>query len=98
MTTAVEVLRRARAEIGTRETPRESNKQKYGAWYGMNGQPWCAMFVSWVLHQSGVDLRITTDKGFSYCPYGVSWFKARGLWRSSRLSKPGDVVFYNFHR
>jgi hypothetical protein len=97
MATAADVIRVAKAEIGTKESPWGSNHQKYGEWYGMDRAAWCAMFVSWVMHHAGVNLQISTGKGYAYCPAGVSWFQARGLWRSSRLSKPGDIVFFNFN-
>lgn len=35
----------AKKEMGTRETG--NNDNKYGKWYGMNHQPWCAIFVCW---------------------------------------------------
>ena len=31
-------------QVGVKESPSGSNMQKYGAWYGANGLPWCAMF------------------------------------------------------
>ena len=34
------------------------NYTKYGAWYGLDGQPWCDMFVSWCAYQ--VDQGATT--------------------------------------
>jgi hypothetical protein len=40
-------------QIGTKESPANSNKTKYGVWYGINGEPWCAIFVSWVLTKVG---------------------------------------------
>ena len=41
-----EIIQRAAAEEGTTENPPNSNKTKYGEWYGLNGVPWCAIFVS----------------------------------------------------
>lgn len=35
----------AQKEMGTRETG--NNDNKYGKWFGMNNQPWCAIFVCW---------------------------------------------------
>lgn len=84
----------AASQLGTREEPAGSNRQKYGKWYGADGQPWCAMFVSWCLHHSDQRLVITTDKGFAYCPYGVAYFKGKKRW--SETGKRGDLVFYSF--
>lgn len=40
-------------QIGVHEEPWGSNRQKYGAWYGMNGVPWCAIFISYCFDQAG---------------------------------------------
>ncbi len=31
-----------------------NNMTPYGKWYGLNGEPWCAMFVSWSAYQAGI--------------------------------------------
>jgi hypothetical protein len=38
-------LAKAETQIGYEEQP--VNRTKYGRHYGLNGNPWCAMFVSW---------------------------------------------------
>lgn len=53
MTTPLQVVA-ARPEIGTVEKPAGSNRQKYGVWYGFNGVPWCAIFVSWCMAKAGL--------------------------------------------
>ncbi|HEY9695850.1 MAG TPA: peptidoglycan-binding protein [Trichocoleus sp.] len=89
------ILGRARGELGNGEQPSGSNRTKYGEWYGANGHPWCAMFVSWVFAHEGMPLSFTTKKGFAYCPSGMAGFKARGQWHVSG-PRPGDVVFFNW--
>lgn len=42
----------ARTQVGYRETL--NNTTKYGAWYGLDNQPWCAMFVSWCARQAKI--------------------------------------------
>ena len=69
MVTANQILAIAAKEIGYTESPANSNKTKYGAWYGMNGEPWCDMFVSWVGAQAGAQDIIGK---FAYCPYHVN--------------------------
>ena len=96
MTTAAGVLSVARSQIGVAEYPSGSNNQRYGIWYGMNYQPWCAMYVSWCFDRAGFPLPISTPKGFCYTPYGVNWAKAHGLWSESGRYAPADVIFYNF--
>lgn len=48
--------------VGTVESPRGSNSQMFGRWYGLDRQPWCAIFVSYVLTHSGRSFR------YSYVP------------------------------
>jgi hypothetical protein len=58
------MLRVAASQIGVRE--QRTNRTKYGRWYGMNGQAWCAIFVSWVGAHAGVSLPpINSFRGFS---------------------------------
>ena len=40
-----DAVKLAKSKVGTIETP--VNIQEFGKWYGMNGVPWCAIFVSW---------------------------------------------------
>lgn len=46
--TADMVIATAKAEIGYNESPKNSNKTKYGKWIGVDGQPWCCSFVCWL--------------------------------------------------
>lgn len=89
MPTAARVLSVAREEIGTTEAPAGSNRTKYGAWYGMDGNAWCAMFVSWVLDQAAI-----TGFRHAYTPYGVDLFKKAGRWYDK--PRPGDIAFFDF--
>jgi hypothetical protein len=57
-----DVVRVATSQLGYHE--RGDNLTKYGAWYGLNGQPWCGMFVSWVFAKAGHPLpHLQGDKG-----------------------------------
>lgn len=90
------VLKIAASSIGYKESPAGSNRSKFGKWYGMDAQPWCAMFVSYCFHAAGLPLAITTPKGFAYCPYGVQWFRQQG--KFFKTPKVGDVVFFDWGR
>lgn len=48
----IDIVEVAKTQIGFREG--ENNDTKYGTWYGLPNQPWCAMFVSWCARQAGV--------------------------------------------
>ncbi|PFV31425.1 phage tail tip lysozyme [Bacillus thuringiensis] len=78
------------AEIGSTETPADSNKTKYGKWYGQDGQPWCDMFQAWCANQVGA-----TDicGKFAYTPYHASFFKNKGAWYTN--PQKGDYAFFH---
>ncbi len=84
---------------------RYDNYTKYGMWYDKNVQAggfyrgaWCAMFVSWCANQAGIPS--DTVYYHAYCPYGVTWYKERGLFRSSYhyggsyVPKRGDIIYF----
>ena len=85
----------ARKEIGTTEDPPDSNKTKYGEWFGVPGA-WCGMFVSWCYYMAGIDLpKIGWAKpGFASCQQAVNYFrKAKKI---VSAPKEGDIVFYDW--
>ena len=87
-------LRVAASQVGYREN--YGNITKYGRWYGMNRQPWCAMFVSWCARMSGVPE--SEIPNFAACNSGgVSWFKKHNAWKNGSYTPlPGDIVFFDF--
>lgn len=91
MRAAEELLAIAVGELGVKEAPSGSNKVKYASWYGLNGQPWCVMFVMWVFARAGVALPARTAS----CGALMRAAKAAGMWVTSNY-KPGDVVIYDF--
>lgn len=58
-------------------------------------QPWCAMFVSVVFANIyGADRAKEMLGGFfAYCPYGVNYFKKKGIWKTNN-PKSGDVIMF----
>lgn len=100
MTTAAQVLATAVSQIGTVESPAGSNRQKYGAAMGLNGQPWCAIFQWWCFKQNGIDL----DAYFSipswqesYCPDLLNEFRGHNLGHTWPDVQPGDLAFYSWN-
>jgi hypothetical protein len=93
-------LARAQSQIGIKESPPRSNRQKYGTWYGEDGVPWCAIFLTWS-DQTGP----TPTKSFlraqkyAYVPYIVSDARLgkNGLSVTSS-PQPGDLVCYDWSR
>jgi peptidoglycan hydrolase-like protein with peptidoglycan-binding domain len=86
----------AASQNGEKESPPNSNKNKFGAWYGWNGYAWCAMYVSWVYDQAGHPLgHIDDDKGFRDCNSGYRFWKNSGELTSS--PQMGDIVLFSWN-
>lgn len=96
MATEDTVISIARNELGIKEYPAGSNRQKYGLWYGVNGVPWCAQFISWVLARAHMnELRgVQNDKGSAYCPYIEDYYRQQGRWYGS--ANRGDIVLFDW--
>lgn len=95
MASVDEILKKARAEIGTKENPAGSNKVKYNTWfYGREVQgaayPWCCAFICWLFKDEPKLITKTAS-----CSTLATWFKKNNQWFSK--PQPGDLVFYNFH-
>ena len=91
------ILSVARGELGVKEKPSGSNRTKYGKWYGVDGQPWCAMYCSWVYDQAGCPLPVIQQgapSGAAYCPYIESYAKKNSQWY--HRPKPGDLALFSF--
>src|SRR3712207_605499 len=72
-----------------------NNIKPYGEWYGMNGQAWCAMLVSWCANKAHILGSIVPR--YSYCPSGVNWYRERSRYKSRTsgyVPKIGDVIFF----
>jgi surface antigen len=89
--TAADVLATARSQLGTVERPPGSNRTRYGAAYGGDGQAWCAKFVWWVFRESHASGLIPKA---AYTPTFAKWFRDQGRWGGS--PRPGAVVFFDF--
>ena len=93
MASSKTLLDLARSEIGYCESPAGSNKTKYGAWYGLNGQPWCMMFLQWLFHQVGAEALLPAKT--ASCGALMRAAQAAGLWVTSDY-RAGDLVIYEF--
>lgn len=90
------ILEIAEKEIGTTEIPRNSNKSKYGKWFGLDGVAWCGMFVSWCYAFAGVPLpKIGFTKGFAGCQTAVAYFRGENKITTDPI--PGDIVFFDWN-
>lgn len=78
----------AASQIGYKEG--SNNDTIYGKMYGMNNQPWCAMFVTICSRIAGCAQVIPK---FAYTPAGAEWFKKQGRWRSK--PRRGAIAFFD---
>lgn len=91
------ILRIAAAEVGYSEVPANSNKTKYGKWFGLDGVAWCGIFCSWVYDRAGRNLgRIGFLRGFAGCQTAVAHFRKTG--EVTNAPQPGDLVFFDWNR
>ena len=98
MSTVDTVIKIAKAEVGYHEGRSNghwNNKEKYAAqvpglaWVSTGGEPWCAVFVSWVALKAGAaDLYPRTAS----TDLGARWFKDRKRW--SEYPAIGAQVFF----
>ena len=102
MATPNEVLDIARKEIGYDRFKDPERGTKYGRWYakltgdsyyGDNGVPYCAMYVSWVFAQAG---QSCPGLPGAYCPWIVTAGKKAGQTVSTKNAKAGDVVLFDW--
>jgi cell wall-associated NlpC family hydrolase len=86
----------ARQEIGFQEG--KNNDTKYGVWYGLNNNAWCAMFVSWCFVQAGLGKQVaaSTKKGFAGCDAGLKWFAKKDKLIPIGQAQAGDIAFFQF--
>ena len=92
---AKDLIESAVNEIGTKESPANSNRVKYNTWF-FNGKevqgsayPWCAAFISW-LFRGNQSLCVKTAS----CAEMLAWFERKG--QTVRTPKPGDIVFFKY--
>jgi CHAP domain len=91
-----EIIRIAEKEIGQGEKPLNTNKTKYGKWFGLDGVAWCGIFVSWCYAQAGFPLpKIGFSKGFAGCQTAVAYFRKNNMITTSPVD--GDIVFFDWN-
>lgn len=112
--TADVIIGIAKGELGYTEESRPpkypTNWTKYADEFAgpTQGQPWCAVFVSWVFDKAGLPLPAiqpaAIPSGFAYCPFAVSYARLHGQnvydWRIGGWEniQPGDIVLFDWER
>lgn len=101
MATAAQVLDLARADLGTTESPPNTNRVLFrdgmNLWVWMIGRdvtgsswPWCGAWVSRIFAKAGMGDQVR----FTYCPTGRATFIGRHQYFTT--PQPGDVAFYDW--
>ena len=73
----------------------DNNNTKYGEWYGLNYNPWCAMFVSWCAYQVGIPEDIIPK--FAGCTTGFNQMTDMGITTKAHITpEKGDLIFFDW--
>jgi CHAP domain len=95
-------LAEAVRHVGVRESPPGSNRTPFGRWFGLEGVPWSAIYVSYCFnvsahvvlcrgwHGAGVG-----PKGVAYVPTLEAWLRATRRWVDDE-PLPGDLAIFDW--
>jgi hypothetical protein len=79
------------------------NRTPFGAWFGVDGVPWCNIFVSYCFRVgaqvtlcAGSDAPGVYRKGSAYVPSTAAWLRATGQWVGRAAPLPGDIAIFDF--
>jgi hypothetical protein len=97
----LKALAQARRFVGVVEQPPGSNRTVFGRWFGADGEPWCAIFLSYcfkvgagIVLCGGVDGAGVTPQGCAYVPTLERWLRESGQWTAA--PSPGDIAIFNW--
>jgi hypothetical protein len=92
-----QALAKAKSYLGYKESPPGTNGNMFGAWYGMNYEPWCAIFVTYCYEMTGPSPSFVKGRYYSYVPYVVNDARSGLNGLSTTTSPiPGDLVCYDW--
>ena len=103
---AEDVVMLAKSQIGYHDSEKNfvitnsGNKQyysRYGAWYGLPYEEWCAMFVSFCLYYAGIPQEVMPSS--AGCTNWAEKYKTMGLFYEAPgeyQPQPGDLVFFRY--
>lgn len=91
------VIKTALAKVGYKEGT--NNDTVFGKWYGLNHQPWCAMFVSWCFDQNKlIGLINQSSKGYAGCESFEAWAIKKKMTVPVSQAQKGDIVLFDFYK
>jgi hypothetical protein len=91
----LKALKIALRQKGVKENPRDTNKVKYSAWYGLVG-PWCVMFQAWVGAQAKEAWAKQGARFASVAAVEAAAAKHDFGMSFTSSPEPGDLVTYDF--
>lgn len=77
----------------------KNNDTKFGKWYGLNFNPWCAMAASKLYFDAGLIRSVAASnkkKGYASCDEWLKYLAKNGQLVPVGQAKAGDVVFFQF--
>lgn len=92
-----DLLRLAKSQLGTCESPPNSNRIKYNTWYygrevSGTDYPWCMVFVQWCFALCGAPLPYRSAS----CKWTLEWWRKNKPGCVVARPMPGDIVIYNY--
>lgn len=87
--------------IGQHET-NGNNINDITKWYGMNGEPWCDMTITWAAYHSGNYASACFNTKHAYTVEHAQKFKDHGEWTAMTHGvvgsgiKAGDIIFFDW--
>ena len=84
-----DIIAVALSQIGYTEVG--NNETKYGAWYGIPNQPWCAAFITWCAVQADISSDIIHPSAVA--DPGKGYFDIPEYNGETYTPKPGDIFF-----
>lgn len=92
-----QVIKIARGDIGETEWPAGSNRTVFGERFGMNGQPWCVIWLWDVFQRAGERMAFFGGGKTASCTILLRWYREQGLTVPVEDVQTGDIVILNFH-
>ena len=96
-------LAEARRFVGVAEIPPGSNRTPFGRWFGADGEPWCAIFLSYCF-KIGAGIALcggaagpgVNMNGCAYVPTLERWLRETGQWIAD-APQAGDIVIFDWN-
>lgn len=89
------ILEVAAQDLGYKEVPPNSNKTKFGEWYGLNGQPWCAIAINYWFNKAGLSHLFLGGLKSASCTEIMNWAKGHNQFHTSDFQR-GDLALFDF--